>query len=123
MWYRNILLSLNSPQIGPTPTFEDNKATIAQVIKDRLTSRIRHIDFLVAWMNEQFVRERIAPVYTATNDNKADKNSEPHGGKKLQASHLDTLGFSSYPPPDSQHYIQLQLDQFNIGKHQGSFLK
>ena len=56
VWYRNTLLSLKSPQIGPTPTFEDNKATIAQVIKDRLTPRIRHIDVLVAWMNEKFTR-------------------------------------------------------------------
>ena len=123
VWYRNILLSLKSPQIGPTPTFEDNKATIAQVIKDRLTPRIRHIDVLVAWMNEQFARERLAPVYTATMDNKADKNSKPHGGQTLQAKHLDTVGFSSYPPPDSEHYTLLQLDQYNIGKHRGSFLK
>ena len=101
MWYRNILLSLNSPQIGPTPTFEDNKATIAQVIKDRLTSRIRHIDVLVAWINEQFVRERMTSLYTATNDNKPDQISKTHGRQALQAKHLDTIVLSSYPPPDS----------------------
>ena len=80
------------------------------MIKDRLTPRIRHIDVLVAWMNEQFARERLAPVYTATMDNKADKNSKPHGGQTLQAKHLDTVGFSSYPSPDSEHFTLLQLD-------------
>ena len=93
------------------------------MIKDRLTPRIRHIDVLVAWMNEQFARERLAPVYTATMNNKADKNSKPHGGQTLQAKHLDTVGFPFYPPPDSEHYTLLQLDQYTIGKHRGSFLK
>ena len=91
VWYRNILLSLNSPQIGPTPAFEDNKATIAQVIKYRLTPRICHICVLVTWMNEDFARERFAPVYTATNDNKADKNSKPYGGQTLQAKNLGAV--------------------------------
>ena len=48
--YRNLLLSLNSPKTGPTPTFEDNKSTIAQVLKNRFISRVRHIDVLAAWI-------------------------------------------------------------------------
>ena len=67
IFYRNILLCLNSPQRGPTPIFGDNKATIVQVRRDRLTPRIRHINLLVTWMNEQFAREKIASVYNDTN--------------------------------------------------------
>ena len=74
-------------------------------------------------MNEQFTREKIAPVYTDTTNNKADKNSKPHGGQTLQSKHVDTVGFTSYPPPDSEHYTLLRLGQFSIGKHRGSFLK
>ena len=121
--YRNILVSLNHTQPGPTPTFDDNKATIAQVLKDRLTPRVRHIDVLVAWLNDQFSRERITPVYTHTQDNLADKNSKPHGGQKLQQKHLPSVGYPFYPPPDSAHYRLLQLHEFEIGIHRGSFLK
>ena len=121
--YRNILVSLNNAQPGPTPTFDDNKATIAQVLKDRLTPRVRHIDVLVAWLNDQFSRERITPIYTASADNLADKNSKPHGGQTLQQKHLSSVGYKYYPPTNSDHYRHLQLHEFDIGVHRGSFLK
>ena len=65
--------SLNAPQPGPTPIFEDNQATIAQVLNDRLTPRVRHIDVLVAFVNDQFSRERLTPIYCKSENNKADK--------------------------------------------------
>ena len=123
IWYRNILQSLNVPQAHPTPTFEDNQATITQVLNDRLTPRVRHIDVLVAWLNEQFSRERITPVSCDTSDNVADKNSKPHGGRTLQEKHMTNVRFYFYPPPGSEHHRLLQLDLFDIGTHRGSFLK
>ena len=114
---------MNAPQPGPTPIFKDNKATIAQVFNDRLTPRVRHIDVLVAFVNDQFSRERLTPIYCASENNKADKNSKPHGGQTLQAKHLATNGFIFHLPPDSKHYKLLQLDLFEIGIHRGSFLK
>ena len=84
VWYRNVLASLNCPQIGPTPTFDDDKDTIAQVLKYGLTSRVIHIAVLVAWLNDQFARELITPVYTRSSDIISDKNSKPHGGQTLQ---------------------------------------
>ena len=123
VWYRSIMQSLNAPQSGPTPIFEDNKATIAQVLNDRLTPCVRHIDVLVAFVNDQFSRERLTPIYCASENNRADKNSKPHGGQTLQTKHLATNGFKFYPPPDSEHHKLLQLDLFEIGIHRGSFLK
>ena len=122
VWFRSILKSLNVPQPGPTPTFEDNKATIAQVLNDRLTPRVRHIDVLVAWLNEQFTRERFTPINCCSNENVVDKNTKPHGGQTLQKKHLATNGYKYYPPPNSEHYRLLQLDMFDIGPHGGSFL-
>ena len=122
VWYRSILQSLNVPQPSPTPTFEDNKATITQVLNDRLTPRVRHIDVLVAWFNEQFTRERFNPINCCSNENVADKNTKPHGGQTLQKKHLAMNGYKHYPPPHSEHYRLLQLDMFDIGPHKGSFL-
>ena len=85
--------SLNAPQPGPTPIFEDNQATIAQVLNDRLTPRVRHNDVLVDFINDQFSRERLTPIYFASEKNKADKNSKPHGGQTLQTKYLATNRF------------------------------
>ena len=120
--YRNTLQSLNESQTSPTPTFEDNAATIKQVLNDRLTPRVKHIDVLVSWLNEQFSRDKFIPVSCASGDQEADMNSKPHGGFTLQKKLLPLVGFQFYPPPDSLHYKLLQLDQFVIGHHRGSFL-
>ena len=50
--YRSLCQSLNEAQIYPTPSFDDSTATIAQVLNDRLTPRVKHIDVLVTWLNE-----------------------------------------------------------------------
>ena len=100
---------MNVPQSGPTPIFEDNQATIAQVLNDRLTPRVRHIDVLVAFVNDQFSRERLTPIYCKSENNKADKNSKPHGGQTLQTKHLASNGFNFI-----RHQIQNIINFFNL---------
>ena len=46
--YRSIIRSLDMTQEHPTPTHEDNIATIAQVLNDRLTPRVKHIDGIIS---------------------------------------------------------------------------
>ena len=121
--YRSILASLGQPQQYPTPTFEDNAATIAQVLNDKLTPRVKHIDLLLKWLNNQFSRERMTPITCSSKDQKGDMNSKPHGGSTLQKKFLPLVGYQYYPPPSSEHYTLLQLDKFIIGTHRGSFLK
>ena len=64
----------------------------------------------------------MVPVTCASPDQGADMNTKPHGGGTLQKKYIQSVGFQFYPPPGSQHYIDLQLDEFNIGHHRGSFL-
>ena len=120
--YRSILRSIGRPQQHPTVTHEDNAATIAQVIKDRLTPRVKHIDILISWLNEQYSRKHIEPVFCTSDNQAGDMNTKPHGGYKLQEKYLPMVGHQHYPPPTSTHYKQLQLHQFNISTHRGSFL-
>ena len=49
--YRDVLSSLDLPKPELIVTHEDNAATISQVIKDRLTPRIKHMGTLIGWLN------------------------------------------------------------------------
>ena len=49
--FRNLLQNLGFPQRRPTITLEDNNSTIAQVLKDRLTPQVRHLDVLITWIH------------------------------------------------------------------------
>ena len=120
--YRDVLASLGLPQPEPTMTYEDNAATIAQVIKDRLTPQVKHMGALIGWLNEQFSRERMRPVTCSTDKMEADMNTKPHGGFRLQTKFLALISHQFYPPPTSEHYRLLDLARYNINPHRGSFL-
>lgn len=50
---RQFVTNLGMPISNPTPTHEDNMATIQQVVKDRLTPHVRHLDVLITWLSDQ----------------------------------------------------------------------
>ena len=120
--YRRLLLSIGRSHPNPTPIFEDNNATIAQVLRDRLIPRTKHLDIIVTWLHEQYSRLRIDLIKATSNNQKADYNSKPHGGVNLQTKTLPLFEFDNYPPQNSEHYRLLELHRYNIGMHRGSFL-
>lgn len=69
IFYR-FLFSLVSPQYHHTPTFDDNRATLAHIRKDCLTTHVTYIDVTITWINEQFVRECISPTIYVSKDKK-----------------------------------------------------
>ena len=70
-------------------------------------------------MNEQYIREKFAPISCASADNVTDKNSKHHGGKNRQNKYLSTVGFKFYPPHGTEHHQLIQLNLFTIGNHRG----
>ena len=107
------IIPLTTPPIQPSfptsspvqanPTHEDNAATIAQVINDRLTPRVKHVDILIGWLNEQSSCELMKPVATPSNQQKGCMNTKPHGGFTLQTKFLEMVGHQFYPPPFYDH--------------------
>ena len=91
--YCRLLLSIGRSHPNPTPIFEDNNATIAQVLRDRLTPRTKYLDILVTWLHEQYSRQRIVPIRATSDNQKSDYNSKPHGGINLQTKTLPLFGF------------------------------
>ena len=120
--YRAVLASLGLPQPEPTVTHEDNAATIAQVIKDRLTPRVKHMGTLIGWLNEQVSRLRMKPTPCSSENMDADMNTKPYGGFRLQDKFLSLIGHQFYPPPTSEHFKLLELGKYNINPHRGSFI-
>ena len=107
MLYRSILRSMGMPQDVPTPTHEDNAAAISQVMSDRLTPRVKHIDTLISFLNEQYSRQQIVPITTTSKAQKGDMNTKPHGGSTLQTKNspwLVTSFIPFYSPPTSNNY-------------------
>ena len=120
--FRRWMTSMGRPIKDPTPIFEDNKATIAQVLKDRLTPNIKHVDVPICYLHELYLNGVFHPNYVDTSKNCADLNSKPHGGILLMQKLLWMVGERFYPPRDSSHYKLLELDKYKIGTHRGSFL-
>ena len=56
-------------------------------------------------------------VDTRSNIQLANLNSKPRGGKIPRDILYHAIGFRFYPPPGSEHYKVLQLDQFYGPSH------
>ena len=54
------------------------------------------------------------PPYIHTSKQPVDLNTKPHGSGSLRTILLSLIGFQHYPPPDSEHYKLIQLDQYKI---------
>ena len=50
-------------------------------------------------------------------------NTKRHGGANMQTMNVVIVSYQHYPPEGTEHYTLLQLGQYNIGPHRGSFLK
>lgn len=46
---------------GSILTVEDNQATIKEVLKDRLSTAVRHLDVLITYLHEQYLRKSFVP--------------------------------------------------------------
>ena len=103
-------------------THKDNTATIAQVVKDRFTPRVKHMGTLIWWLNNKKSRAKIRPTTCSTDNMVADMNTKSYGGFCLQDKFLSLIGHHFYPPPTSEHFISLKLGKYNIHPHRGSFI-
>ena len=119
---RRWMTSMGRPMKEPTPIHEDNKATIAQVMKDRLTPNIKHVDVPICYLHELYLNGIFHAPYVDSAKNCADLNSKPHGGILLLQKVLWMVGARFYPPVGSEHFKLLELQNYKIGAHRGSFL-
>ena len=112
----NFLLSIGSPISRPTPTYEDNQATIKQVLKDRLTPQECPVDVLVCSLHEHQLRGTFTLDDCRSDLMLADFNSKPLSGDTLAHKVNWAAGTRFLPPPTSTHYAQLQLNLHPVGE-------
>ena len=113
---RNFMLSIGFPICQPTPTYEDNQATIKQVLKDRITPQARPIDVLITSLHEHHARGTFAIADCKSQLMLADFNSHPIGGDQLANRVFWAAGTRFLPPTNSRHYLLLQLDKYPVAK-------
>ena len=117
---RHLLTNLGLSIPKPTVTYEDNQATIRQVLANRLTPQVRHLDVLITWLNEQHLKGIFTPHYTKTTHMLADFNTKPTGGKHLHTQHQLIIGANDYPPSDTKHYYALDLHKYSTNNYRTS---
>ena len=57
----NYSTSIGHPIILPTIAYKDNSATISQVLKDRLTPQVKHLDLKVTFLHQHKLLETFKP--------------------------------------------------------------
>lgn len=115
---RNFLLSIGHRLQHPTPMFEDNLATISQVLHNRIAPQARPIDVLVTGLNEHYLRGTYAISHTKTDKMLANFNTKPMAGDNLQQPVMWTVGHRFYPTlaTNPTHYKLLQLHIYPIAE-------
>jgi len=76
---RRCVVSLGRTSKGPTPSYEDNDATIHQIQANKLTPKIKHLDIMMTWLHEQDAYKIFVTIYCRTDLNKSDMNTKAHG--------------------------------------------
>ena len=119
---RRWMASMGRPIRDPTPIFEDNQATITQVMKDRLTPNIKHVDVPITYLHELYLNGIFFAPYVDSSRNCADLNTKPHGGTQLLQKVLWLVGARFYPPHGTEHNKLLELEKYNIGDRKSTRL-
>ena len=119
---RRWMTSMGRPLKDPTPFYEDNKATIAPVMKDRLIPNIKHVDVPICYLHELYFNGISRAPYIEFAKNYADPNSKHHGGFLLIQKLLWMVSARIYHPLDPEHFKLLELHKYKLGPHRGSFL-
>ena len=108
-------MSIGFPIEQPTPTYEENAATIAQVNKDHIALQARPVAILISSLHEHQLRGTFTISSCKTALMLADFLSKPTEGDTLMDKVLWAVGHRFYPPKDTEHYLLLQLDKYPIG--------
>ena len=107
------MTNLGLPIIKPTVVYEDNLATVQQVLKDRLTPRVRHLDVLITWLHDQHTCGIYTPNPINTNEMLADLNTKPQPPVILHRLCFILFGMNYYPPKSSEHYKLLRFQYYD----------
>jgi hypothetical protein len=110
---QRFLSPIGLPLESPSILFEDNQGTIKLLHTNRLTDTVRHHDVKLAWLNENFLRGTFIVAYLNTKLMIVDCISKPVNGAQLHLQISLCIGERFYPPASSQHYFDLDLDNYS----------
>ena len=113
MFYYDLSTFLKLPIAGrPVILYEDSQPCIDVVSSNAISSRVKHIAVPIAFANEKITFKIIQPEYINTTLQPADGGTKPQSSPTLERAFNYLIGVRNYPPPDSQHAQDLELDTF-----------
>jgi hypothetical protein len=104
--------SIGLPLESPSILFEDNQGTIKLLHTHHLTATICHHNVKLAWLNENFLRGTFIVAYLNTKMI-VDCITKPANGAQIHLQISICIGERFYPPSSSQHYFDLELDNYS----------
>ena len=104
VYLRQFASSIGYPIGSPILTYEDNQATIACVLANRVSNNLRHVDVMIRALHEWYIAKHFVPGYTNTNNQLADLNTKPHGSATYRRLAHRIVGVRFYPSPGAKHY-------------------
>ena len=89
---------------APTVHWEDNTSFISVVEAKRVTTRVKHIDIPVYFLQEQFENGIFIPKYEKSSVMPVDMCTKPCSGPIISQSTKWMTGFRLYPTSETEHY-------------------
>ena len=99
---------------APTVHWEDNTSCISVVEAKRVTTRVKHIDIPVCFLQEQFDNGLFLPKYEKSSFMPADMCTKPCSGPIISRSTKWMTGFRFYSTSETEHYQFMRLHEFIV---------
>ena len=108
---RKLFLFSGVPLSNPSKAFTDNSAVHAVVDSDRMTSRCRHLDIHVAFLQQE--KNKSYQLYLCrTMMMLADMGTKPHMPQYVKLFKYWATGQQFLPPQGSMHYNLLEMQYY-----------
>ena len=100
--------------VVPTVHWEDNTSCISIVEVKIFTPIIKHIDFTVCFLQEQFYNVIFITKYDNSSVMQSDMCTKSCSGPIISRNTKWVTGFIFYPTSDTEHYQLMRLHEFFV---------
>ena len=97
---------------APALNWEENTSCIYVFGYKMVTTRVKHIDITVYFLQEQFDNDLFIPKDEKSSIMPSDMCTKPCSGSIISQSTKWMIGFRLYPTSDTEHYKPMRLDDF-----------
>lgn len=115
IFYHELAKFFQMPTAGdPNIIYEDSQPCIDTIASNSISSRAKHFATPIAFANQQITFGICQPEKIDTSIHPADAGMKPQSWPLLEHVFNYIIGSRYYPPSDSQHAIDMDLQAFKV---------